>query len=244
MSPTFRFIPAIYRAAVVDRVKTQTRRVISRLPCQYSDQQWLPQEMCNTTPEGWQTTGHSGRWWCECCHSADEAIESTYGPPGTILPVVTTWAVHSALDGQLPLKLGWGLLQDHSPKARTLDEMPRDAIWWDDGTPKPEWAGKSRPAMFFPKHLYPLARQAKVVGVKAERVHSISKADVLAEGITQIQIDLWKPWLHAGDCAAHAYGVLWDSINAERGKGALKGQYAWARNPWVFATTFEVLPAE
>jgi hypothetical protein len=22
----------------------------------------------------------------------------------------------------------------------------------------------------------------------------------------------------------------------------LKGQYAWKRNPWVFATTFEIIP--
>lgn len=114
-----------------------------------------------------------------------------------------------------------------------LDEC--NLLWWDDGSPKPEWAGKSRPAMFFPKHLYPLAPQARCVAVKAERVQDISEEDAIAEGIIGVG--------EAGSVGfgKFCYAKLWDSINAERGKGELKGQYAWKRNPWVFATTFELL---
>ncbi len=37
------------------------------------------------------------------------------------------------------------------------------------------------------------------------------------------------------------YREIWDSINATRGKGESKGCYAWNKNPWVFATMFELV---
>ena len=72
----------------------------------------------------------------------------------------------------------------------------------------------------------------EVTGVRCERVHKISDADVLAEGLPQRDIDSWKQWLHPNDCAGHAFGVLWDSINAQRG-------YGWDKNPWVWVYEFE-----
>jgi len=212
MSPTFRFIPAMYRAAVVDRIKTQTRRVITPQPLGV---------LLEPDSEGFRKIE-------ELTRNEDSLLsKATYGPPGTVLPVVTTWAVNLTLDRFKPSE---------------FSVMNHTHIWWNDGSPKPEWAGKSRPAMFFPKHLYPLARQAKVVSVKAERVQGISAADAIAEGITPLRgcwIDYFFP-RGTFDSPVDSYRTLWDSINAERGKGALKGQYAWKRNPWVFATTFEV----
>lgn len=226
----------MYRTAVVDRVKTQTRRVITPQPREGWGLRAGPCYSYAPAIEGKDGMLDAGPEVYGIA-TEEEGWTATYGPPGTILPVVTTWAVRLDFDKLKPSNLDhYMVTAKHGPE--------RKEIWWNDGTPKPDWAGKSRPAMFFPKHLYPLARQAKVVSVRAERVHSISKADVLAEGVTPQQIEMWKPWLHPDDCAPLAYGVLWDSINAERGNGDLKGQYAWKRNPWVFATTFEVLPAE
>lgn len=264
MSPTFRFIPAMYRAVVVDLIKTQTRRVVAPQPLNNRV------GMCNMAycghPNEWCVDGAVSEYTCAVPPIKQPQWFPTYGPPGTVRPAVTTWAVHADLDGQEPIKLGWGLLADHSATGK-----PQDGIWWNDGTPKPAWAGKSRPAMFFPKSLYPLARQARVVSVKAEPVQDISAADAIAEGVRAVQFPDRHPsggtWLgfhnyqfetahpDAGTVLTNdqnrtlafaspveSYRTLWDSINAERGKGALKGQYAWARNPWVFATTFEVLP--
>ena len=139
MSPTFRFVPAMYRAAVVDRIKTQTRRVI------------VPQPGSDINPV--MLDERSGVDFCFQWHSKESRREPTYGPPGTVLPVVTTWAVWGGFDTICPVDLNKELIVGGSaPKARY------HGIWWDDGSPK--------------------------------------------------------------------------------------GQYAWARNPWVFATVFEVLPAE
>ena len=104
----------------------------------------------------------------------------------------------------------------------------------------------------------------EVTAVRCQRVQEISAADVLAEGVSQKAIDDWKEWLHRDDCPGHAFGLLWDSINAptkrkKRHPGT--GQrhdcyvsYPWAAgscetvthkglpwyvigNPWVFAYT-------
>lgn len=235
MSPTFRFIPAMYRAAVVDCVKTQTRRVITPQP-----------------REGWELRPGPCYSYAPAIEGKDGMLDAgsevygiateekgwiaTYGPPGTVLPVVTTWAVDREWD-------------DTRPSIMDPDVICSEhQIWWNDGSTKPEWAGKSRPAMFFPAQLYPFARQARVVGVKAARVHSISKDDVLEEGLIGRVVISPKngacySLFHDDDDARKEFQWLWDSINAERGKGELKGQYAWKRNPWVFATSFEVLPA-
>lgn len=114
------------------------------------------------------------------------------------------------------------------------------------------------PAMFFPKSLYHLACQARIIDVKAERVMQISEADAIAEGaqrndapgeewdgtyLTQRYINSIEG---SQDDEPHGsakewYREIWDSINATRGKGESKGCYAWNKNPWVFATMFELV---
>jgi len=71
--------------AILDGRKTQTRRVVKKIPCGCGE--WLPDEMCVNTPEGWQGIGHSGKWWCECCSNDDLAIKCPYGVPGNRLVV-------------------------------------------------------------------------------------------------------------------------------------------------------------
>lgn len=70
-----------------------------------------------------------------------------------------------------------------------------------------------------------------VTETKIERLHKISRADVLAEGILPADIKKWEQWLHPDDCPGKAFGVLWDSIN---GKGE------WDKNPEVVAVRFAV----
>lgn len=228
MSPTLRFVPAMYAAALSGR-KTQTRRVITPQPT----------EGCGLLPGP-----------CELYHPAieckgmfepgpevygiateDEGWVATYGPPGTTLPIVTTWAIAREWNSLQPCIMDPEVITSEHP------------IWFNDGTAKPTWAGKSRPAMFFPKSLYHLARQARVTAVKAERVQSISDSDAIQEGITQDD-GAWmsySPEYNRCVSPVTSYRTLWDSINATRGKGESKGCYAWNNNPWVFATTFELV---
>lgn len=221
-SPTYRFTPAMFRAVTVDRCKTQTRRVVSPQP----GSQFIHAVYSEF---GWRTDDKPH--WLFTDENAFESLSlnAPYGQPGTVKPVVTTWAAPSACDRTKP--------QDLSKEIR---------IWFDDGSPKPEWAGKSRPAMFFPRQLYALAPQARCVSVKAERLQYISESDAKAEGTGWMMCQRFEAfgdadWPEYPPSYRDAFFILWESINAERGKGERKGCYAWDKNPWVFATTFELV---
>ncbi len=90
-----------------------------------------------------------------------------------------------------------------------------------------------RPSIFMPRWASRITLE--IVAVRVERLQDIGKDgrkahDVLAEGITDGQIEQWRQWLHPDDAPAHTYGVLWESIN---GKGS------WALNPWVWVIEFK-----
>jgi hypothetical protein len=76
--------------------------------------------------------------------------------------------------------------------------------------------------------------QLEVVGVRVERVHSISEEDCFAEGITEEQAA--EQWWDGPQPVA-AFADLWDSINEKRGFG-------WDTNPWVWVVEFRVLEGE
>lgn len=230
MSPTIRFIPAMYAAALSGR-KTQTRRVITPQPTEGCGLQTGPCELYHPAIERHSMLVAGPEVYG--IYTDDEGWIATYGPPGTIFPIVTTWAVAKALEYHSPSEFPESFL-------KVADQY----LWFNDGTEKPAWAGKSRPAMFFPKSLYHLARQARILSVKAERVQSISDSDAIHEGLAQAD-GAWmsySPEYTRCMSPVTSYRTLWDSINATRGQGPQKGQYAWKNNPWVFATTFEVLP--
>ncbi len=90
------------------------------------------------------------------------------------------------------------------------------------------------------------------LGVRVEKLQSLTKADAIAEGLTALTSDggqtikygipdkngvpgtdddgwAWQDW-----CVnpIAAYARLWDSINAKRG-------YGWDTNPWVWAIEFD-----
>lgn len=222
-SPTYRFIPAMFRA-VMDKRKTQTRRVI--VPQPVPGAHWNIHERTQASVDFFlpDTT---------CVGSATPP----YGPPGTVKPVVTAWAVDREWDATAPKIMDPDVV------------LAEHGIVFNDGvTPKPDWAGKWRPAMFFPRQFYSRAPQARCVSVKAERVQSISEADALAEGyqFTAMNLVFSIPYRQQSPSwpllsfPVAWYANLWDSINADRAGG----KYAWAQNPLVFATTFELVEAD
>lgn len=151
-----------------------------------------------------------------------------YGPPGTILPMATTWAAAELYD---------------SKKPREMEGV--QSLWFDDGTPKPGWAGKNRPSRFLPKSLYYLAPQVQIVSSRAECLFQITQDDARREGIYRFIVRECE-YFHSRPEAAtelhfntpvSAFIDLWDSINAKRAEG----QYAAAHNPIVWRIEFKLL---
>lgn len=89
--------------------------------------------------------------------------------------------------------------------------------------PGSAWAWKPRtlPHRYMPKGLARLA--ITVTDVRIERLHDITLADMLAEGIKR------EPSQSPGD----AWRALWDGLHDRDGE-------RWADNPWLIALTFTV----
>jgi hypothetical protein len=88
---------------------------------------------------------------------------------------------------------------------------------------------KWRPSIFMPRWASRLT--LRVTGVRAERVHDISRPDIRAEGV----VCAWCQKQQGGYCECYKmFSALWDSINAKRG-------YGWDASPWVWVIEFEVV---
>lgn len=205
-SPTLTFTPAMFHAAYVARIKTVTRRHIPGLDAKAIEQ--------------FVTRAHDGRQLA-CLHSG---MVVDFGPPshrpGETKPMVTTWAVHSDWDDDKPSQIEADVIQ------REIAAQYSGGIWFDDGSEKPSWAGKSRPGRFLPKSLYHLAPQCRIDSARPEPLHAITAAEVLAEGIADagpiLDTDrgIEKPssyWVgdrcFYGPC--EAYFHLWDTLHPD-----------------------------
>ncbi len=106
-----------------------------------------------------------------------------------------------------------------------------------------EWAArhlKQRPSIHMPRWASRIT--LKVTDVRVERLQDISEADAIAEGAELVGYNPFDagPMVRTEHYAVKAtpcawFKDLWDSINATRNDG----EYAWAKNPWVAAYTFE-----
>ena len=72
----------------------------------------------------------------------------------------------------------------------------------------------------------------EVVRVRVERLHQISRADVLAEGIEPGLIEHYEKFFHKHDAPGLAFAHVWNPINAKRG-------YGWDTDPWVWVVEFK-----
>lgn len=229
--------------AALDGRKTQTRRVIAPT-CRDAD-----------------GIGILGG----CAYNAFDGCDNITDKNGMEHPILPAYQAGD----RLMLTSSWALLKifdDYRPSDLLYDghllyvdegyDYPD--LWQPHMGDKPEWAGKTRPAMFATLELAPLFPSTVVKSVRIERLQDISEDDILAEGVriptddgklvlrltgNYLPSDYWpctslEELQKRKDCEYQLlkgeWCSLWDSINAERNNG----QYSWEANPWVWVYEF------
>lgn len=222
-APILTFTPAMFHAAYVARIKSVTRRLIEGL-----DSKSISHFMHSEAHGRPLAVLHQGTL-------------VDFGPPahrpGETKPMVTSWAVHSDWDDDKPSQIEADVIQGE------IAAQYSGGIWFNDGSEKPSWAGKLRPARFLPKSLYHLAPQVRIESARPEPLHDITAAEVLAEGIPNagpiLDTDrgIEKPssyWVgdrcFYGPCTAYFH--LWDTIHPD---------HLAETNPIVWRYQFTVL---
>ncbi|MCP5007618.1 MAG: hypothetical protein GY941_27335 [Planctomycetes bacterium] len=195
--------------AIFDKRKTMTRRVL--------DIVMLP----GVNPNFSQLVAHKEHdniWRIYGSEPASKPFKPRY-QVGDMLYVREAWRTWSFNDKKPPRELEesrLSILYEATPNQLTKNG------------PLISECGKFRQGMHMPKWASRLTLE--VTGVKVERLKDISHSDAIAEGTATSIISQFK-----GGTPIKRFEQLWDSINATR-KG---GIYAWERNPWVAAYTFD-----
>jgi len=117
------------------------------------------------------------------------------------------------------------------PHYRASDPDP-DLCYADAEGPSCRW----KPSIHMPRWASRLTLTVR--DVRVQRLHEISEADAVAEGVIRYDGDEYDDAefaaIEGGDIyprAIDAYGALWTSIN---------GPGSWDANPWIVAITFTV----
>ena len=231
--------PILFSAPMVRAIlagqKTQTRRVVkfprSRDSFVLIDRGngWWPYQ----SDDGETEICNDG---CEHCYS------SPYGQPGDRLWVKETWR-HTASsledaraiteDITSGIAIDWRATYidkciQHLGFTREDAEMVDDFEIW-------------RPSIFMPRWASRILLD--VVSVRVERLHDISEADAIAEGVSPLDgsegPNAWgvsTNGIHlSAPTARSCYALLWESIN---------GTGSWDANPWVWVLEFKQIESQ
>lgn len=155
-----------------------------------------------------------------------------YGKPGSRLWVRETWTHSNMPDGPLDKDCSIFYRADYFDDPHGLD-----------GEKSPE--GKYRnwkSSMFMPRGASRI--NLEITNIKIERLNDISEEDAKKEGADALICDnldqqsflfckgLGMPITDKGTPYRNGFALLWDNINAKKGKG-------WDTNPWVWAIEFK-----
>lgn len=232
-----RELPILFSApmvrAILERRKTQTRRVVKGAP---------------TGADSYVLGVHQGTWGI---HEHVDALEASrtrcpYGTPGDRLWVKEAHALESCVDGNEPP------FSDGRPTRRAADDDfdGGEPAWTQahyratDPAPDlccerencaqcrdhdmgPHW----RPSIHMPRWASRITLE--VTGVRVERLRAISEADAIAEGAEPFRL----PVHPNREQLRHVDGFkrLWESIN---------GAGSWHANPWVWVVEFRSMDLE
>jgi len=211
--------------ALLDGRKTQKRVALKSVPpmpdpnCHPNnkprhDRPYLD-SYCGERPTPSNPRGMTDRWlWWQVDDRACLPEFRVPFVPGDRLWVRETWAVGNIYDSVRP--------RDINPGG------------------KPGWCGiryaatqercgiKDRPSIHMPRWASRIT--LLVEAVRVERLHDISEADAVAEGIYPAPGGMWSGVEgQAGTTARAAFALLWTGIY---------GPDSWTANPWVSAITF------
>lgn len=200
--------------AILDNMKTQTRRIIK--PPFPPDVTEVSQQPAIDPHLGCMVGGNSGTW--EDGHGLDEARKCPYGIPGDRLWVRETFALCTKAGGHVVYAAE------------------------GDGFGNCHTSGKWTPSLFMKREYSRITLE--IVSVRVERLQDITEADAKAEGVSpQIDAiaaaqiakgtpdpdrqlrEEWTP-------ATMEYWALWKQIN---------GPDSWKVNPWVWVIEFAPL---
>jgi hypothetical protein len=224
--------------ALLDGSKTQTRRVVRK---QFGSDA-IPAEVPATSPEGWQVSGHSGRWWDDVSGCDADSVICPFGVPGDHLWVRETHEVN-----RVGYEESWsgGRVHHAGVKYQADDgraEFPIDEALYRklDATESRGWT----PSIHMPRWASRITLE--VAGVRVERLQDISAADARAEGVEfqehRIAGDVCRSWKAYGsangwypegkDSAPRlSFRSLWDSLATAESE--------WIANPWVWVVEFK-----
>jgi hypothetical protein len=187
--------------AILDGVKSQTRRVVRPQPefgvhpCHFVKSGWAHE----TRPNEYGASG------CTC-----RQIPYSYGWPGDLLYVRETFC---------PTHVGVVFRADYPASAIAIgaDKYPPEAeVYW-------------LPSIHMPKVAARL--WLRVTEMRVQRIQEITEADAIAEGMTKRGEwwDAGPNWEGDGiaENAVDAYAALWDSLNADRGYEFARNPWVW-----------------
>lgn len=155
-------------------------------------------------------------------HTLDAACP--YGGPGDRIYVREAWAPNTGSAG------GFLFRADHGGAA-SFNRCDLKTGVWTHSTSR--WW----PSIHMPKHAARI--WLDITGVRLERLHDISEADCIAEGISELphqaaERGCWWTGNVAAGAALHgrtprnAFQLLWESTGGD-----------WAANPWVWVIDFK-----
>lgn len=237
--------------AILDGMKTQTRRVIRPVP------EWEDEDPQECEDAKWADYSDWHRWhFSSFDHVALKNFRKCpYGKTGDHLWVRETFRIGAwerVKGASEPFGYKFAFDYKASPELNSTpwihcsfgdgDEYENQSIndfqkaeikghplVWRDGEKELNWErGHSpcrwRPSIHMPRWASRI--QLKITDVRVERVQEITGADVLAEGIRTGTFEM------AGWQYINEFKDLWNSINKKRG-------YGWNENPWVWVVEFE-----
>ncbi len=223
--------PILFSAPMIRRLvaggKTQTRRTAEAVPSPPSETNivhWPPKH-----PAPYLDSYCGGKWsarnprrmsemWCWWTRDdrSCEQFRCPYGAPGDLLWVRES---HRLVDC------------DCSETCRVPGHV------WYEATSDGYRAcnlNRLRPSIHMPRWASRIT--LAITNVRLQRLHDLTEADAVAEGIMPRSGGLWHWDVYAREqCGFHtargAYDALWTEIN---------GRKSWPSNPWVWAVSFSV----
>ncbi|EDT8794830.1 hypothetical protein ACQ8WG_000739 [Salmonella enterica subsp. enterica serovar Bredeney] len=195
--------------AILDGRKTQTRRPIKWKQTRFT-------EMAE------RDDGSLWPWAEDCERGGDIWFACPFGVVGDRIWVRETFRVHSratdvaTLVYRASVRNSWTEQTHRVPVA--VCNKPATPEKWTPSIHMPRWASRL---------------MLEIIGVRVERLNSISQEDAQAEGM---ELTGWRPTYSDPDSGGEVwtpydnFAQLWESIY---------GEESWAANPWVWVIEFK-----